>query len=103
MQGLHSPSLHTQRQLKEALYNQIIDYFDQGKVSTAGRAPRQPPSAHPASRSCAVSRQSRLPGHRCLLLRAPSLSTAHPPSLLLWWGWGCPAVSPGWTVHPTAT
>lgn len=35
MQGLHSPSLHTQRQLKEALYNQIINYFDQGKVSTA--------------------------------------------------------------------
>uniref|UniRef100_A0A8C4V365 Dedicator of cytokinesis protein 2 n=1 Tax=Falco tinnunculus TaxID=100819 RepID=A0A8C4V365_FALTI len=32
MQGLHSPSLHTQRQLKEALYNQIIDYFDQGKM-----------------------------------------------------------------------
>ncbi|PKK17628.1 hypothetical protein A306_00000207, partial [Columba livia] len=31
MQGLHSPSLHTQRQLKEFLYNQIIDYFDQGK------------------------------------------------------------------------
>lgn len=35
MQGLHSPSLHTQRQLKEALYNQIINYFDQGKVSAA--------------------------------------------------------------------
>ncbi|XP_010221630.1 PREDICTED: dedicator of cytokinesis protein 2-like, partial [Tinamus guttatus] len=32
MQGLHSPSLHTQRQLKEALYNQIISYFDQGKM-----------------------------------------------------------------------
>uniref|UniRef100_A0A8C8AQA0 Dedicator of cytokinesis 2 n=1 Tax=Otus sunia TaxID=257818 RepID=A0A8C8AQA0_9STRI len=32
MQGLHSPSLHTQRQLKEALYNQIIDYFDKGKM-----------------------------------------------------------------------
>ncbi|XP_064916112.1 dedicator of cytokinesis protein 2-like isoform X4 [Columba livia] len=32
MQGLHSPSLHTQRQLKEFLYNQIIDYFDQGKM-----------------------------------------------------------------------
>ncbi|NXK16776.1 DOCK2 protein, partial [Arenaria interpres] len=32
MQGLHSPNLHTQRQLKEALYNQIIDYFDQGKM-----------------------------------------------------------------------
>ncbi|XP_064304760.1 dedicator of cytokinesis protein 2-like [Phalacrocorax carbo] len=32
MQGLHSPSLHTQRQLKEALYNQIINYFDQGKM-----------------------------------------------------------------------
>ncbi|NXW07367.1 DOCK2 protein, partial [Fregetta grallaria] len=32
MQGLHSLSLHTQRQLKEALYNQIIDYFDQGKM-----------------------------------------------------------------------
>ncbi|XP_063257401.1 dedicator of cytokinesis protein 2-like [Prinia subflava] len=27
--GLH---LHTQRQLKEALYNQIIEYFDQGKM-----------------------------------------------------------------------
>uniref|UniRef100_A0A8C3KG42 Dedicator of cytokinesis protein 2 n=1 Tax=Calidris pygmaea TaxID=425635 RepID=A0A8C3KG42_9CHAR len=26
------PNLHTQRQLKEALYNQIIDYFDQGKM-----------------------------------------------------------------------
>lgn len=35
MQGLHSPSLHTQRQLKEALYNQIVNYFDQGKVSSA--------------------------------------------------------------------
>uniref|UniRef100_A0A8C3LPV5 Dedicator of cytokinesis 2 n=1 Tax=Chrysolophus pictus TaxID=9089 RepID=A0A8C3LPV5_CHRPC len=32
MQGLHSPSLHTQRQLKEALYNQIVNYFDQGKM-----------------------------------------------------------------------
>uniref|UniRef100_A0A8B9PRX9 Dedicator of cytokinesis protein 2 n=1 Tax=Apteryx owenii TaxID=8824 RepID=A0A8B9PRX9_APTOW len=32
MQGSHSPSLHTQRQLKEALYNQIINYFDQGKM-----------------------------------------------------------------------
>ncbi|NXD17752.1 DOCK2 protein, partial [Nothocercus nigrocapillus] len=32
MQGSHSPSLHTQRQLKEALYNQIISYFDQGKM-----------------------------------------------------------------------
>ncbi|XP_068800109.1 dedicator of cytokinesis protein 2-like isoform X3 [Struthio camelus] len=32
MQASHSPSLHTQRQLKEALYNQIIDYFDQGKM-----------------------------------------------------------------------
>lgn len=41
MQGLHSPSLHTQRQLKEALYNQIIDYFDQGKVSVAA-CPQQP-------------------------------------------------------------
>lgn len=42
MQGLHSPSLHTQRQLKEFLYNQIIDYFDQGKVSAActAAAPR---------------------------------------------------------------
>ncbi|XP_067401888.1 dedicator of cytokinesis protein 2-like [Emydura macquarii macquarii] len=32
MQGSHSHSLHTQRQLKEALYNQIIHYFDQGKM-----------------------------------------------------------------------
>ncbi|XP_064916111.1 dedicator of cytokinesis protein 2-like isoform X3 [Columba livia] len=32
LKGLHSPSLHTQRQLKEFLYNQIIDYFDQGKM-----------------------------------------------------------------------
>ncbi|XP_069712798.1 dedicator of cytokinesis protein 2-like isoform X2 [Phaenicophaeus curvirostris] len=32
VQGLHSPHLHTQRQLKEALYNQIIDYFDRGKM-----------------------------------------------------------------------
>ncbi|XP_075772170.1 dedicator of cytokinesis protein 2-like isoform X2 [Pelodiscus sinensis] len=32
MQGAHSQSLHTQRQLKEALYNQIIHYFDQGKM-----------------------------------------------------------------------
>ncbi|XP_064360000.1 dedicator of cytokinesis protein 2-like [Dromaius novaehollandiae] len=32
MQGSHSPSLHSQRQLKEALYNQIISYFDQGKM-----------------------------------------------------------------------
>ncbi|CAM5142296.1 unnamed protein product [Natator depressus] len=32
MQGSHSQSLHTQRQLKEALYNQIIHYFDQGKM-----------------------------------------------------------------------
>ena len=47
MQGLHSPRLHTQRQLKEALYNQIIDYFDQGKVSMAA-APRSPPQ--PGSR-----------------------------------------------------
>ncbi|NWU10537.1 DOCK2 protein, partial [Cephalopterus ornatus] len=30
--GLHSHHLHTQRQLKEALYNQIIEYFDQGKM-----------------------------------------------------------------------
>ncbi|NWR39307.1 DOCK2 protein, partial [Tachuris rubrigastra] len=30
--GLHSCHLHTQRQLKEALYNQIIEYFDQGKM-----------------------------------------------------------------------
>ncbi|NXF13127.1 DOCK2 protein, partial [Smithornis capensis] len=30
--GLHGPHLHTQRQLKEALYNQIIEYFDQGKM-----------------------------------------------------------------------
>ncbi|NWY12834.1 DOCK2 protein, partial [Aphelocoma coerulescens] len=30
--GPHSPHLHTQRQLKEALYNQIIEYFDQGKM-----------------------------------------------------------------------
>ncbi|NXL99356.1 DOCK2 protein, partial [Tyrannus savana] len=30
--GLHSCDLHTQRQLKEALYNQIIEYFDQGKM-----------------------------------------------------------------------
>ncbi|NXW47330.1 DOCK2 protein, partial [Nyctiprogne leucopyga] len=44
MQGLHSPSLHTQRQLKEALYNQIIDYFDQGKVSTANVPLADPPS-----------------------------------------------------------
>ncbi|NWV36779.1 DOCK2 protein, partial [Grantiella picta] len=28
----HGPHLHTQRQLKEALYNQIIEYFDQGKM-----------------------------------------------------------------------
>lgn len=27
--------MHTQRQLKEALYNQIIEYFDQGKVSVS--------------------------------------------------------------------
>uniref|UniRef100_A0A803YI45 Dedicator of cytokinesis 2 n=1 Tax=Meleagris gallopavo TaxID=9103 RepID=A0A803YI45_MELGA len=27
-----SPSLQTQRQLKEALYNQIVNYFDQGKM-----------------------------------------------------------------------
>lgn len=33
--GPHSLQLHTQRQLKEALYNQIIEYFDQGKVSVA--------------------------------------------------------------------
>uniref|UniRef100_A0A803XS31 Dedicator of cytokinesis 2 n=1 Tax=Meleagris gallopavo TaxID=9103 RepID=A0A803XS31_MELGA len=32
MQGLYSPSLQTQRQLKEALYNQIVNYFDQGKM-----------------------------------------------------------------------
>ncbi|XP_059577139.1 dedicator of cytokinesis protein 2 [Alligator mississippiensis] len=31
-QALHGRNLHTQRQLKEALYNQIIDYFDQGKM-----------------------------------------------------------------------
>ncbi|KAL2305520.1 hypothetical protein Nmel_007508, partial [Mimus melanotis] len=30
--GPHSLHLHTQRQLKEALYNQIIEYFDQGKM-----------------------------------------------------------------------
>ncbi|NXN79491.1 DOCK2 protein, partial [Bombycilla garrulus] len=30
--GPHSLQLHTQRQLKEALYNQIIQYFDQGKM-----------------------------------------------------------------------
>uniref|UniRef100_A0A803VGQ3 Dedicator of cytokinesis 2 n=1 Tax=Ficedula albicollis TaxID=59894 RepID=A0A803VGQ3_FICAL len=30
--GPHSLQLHTQRQLKEALYNQIIEYFDQGKM-----------------------------------------------------------------------
>ncbi|NXK42830.1 DOCK2 protein, partial [Piprites chloris] len=30
--GLRSHHLHTQRQLKEALYNQIIEYFDQGKM-----------------------------------------------------------------------
>ncbi|NXP20328.1 DOCK2 protein, partial [Scytalopus superciliaris] len=30
--GLHGPHPHTQRQLKEALYNQIIEYFDQGKM-----------------------------------------------------------------------
>ncbi|NWT06378.1 DOCK2 protein, partial [Mionectes macconnelli] len=30
--GLHGQHLHTQRQLKEALYNQIIEYFDQGKM-----------------------------------------------------------------------
>ncbi|KFW85434.1 Dedicator of cytokinesis protein 2, partial [Manacus vitellinus] len=30
--GLHGCHLHTQRQLKEALYNQIIEYFDQGKM-----------------------------------------------------------------------
>ncbi|NWV45914.1 DOCK2 protein, partial [Daphoenositta chrysoptera] len=28
----HGPHLYTQRQLKEALYNQIIEYFDQGKM-----------------------------------------------------------------------
>lgn len=33
--GPHGPHLHTQRQLKEALYNQIIEYFDQGKVGVA--------------------------------------------------------------------
>ncbi|NXJ84132.1 DOCK2 protein, partial [Trogon melanurus] len=32
MQGAHSPHLRTQRQLKEALYNEIISYFDQGKM-----------------------------------------------------------------------
>ncbi|KFO74130.1 Dedicator of cytokinesis protein 2, partial [Cuculus canorus] len=32
VQGSHSPRLHTQRQLKESLYNQIIDYFDRGKM-----------------------------------------------------------------------
>lgn len=50
MQGLHSPSLHTQRQLKEALYNQIINYFDQGKVSAVqGRcsSPPSPPCSEP--------------------------------------------------------
>lgn len=67
MQGLHSPSLHTQRQLKEALYNQIIDYFDQGKVSVAVR-PQRPPSPCPASGSWAVSGQAWLPSHCCLLL-----------------------------------
>ncbi|NXD71584.1 DOCK2 protein, partial [Eolophus roseicapillus] len=35
VQGAHGPALRTQRQLKEALYNQIIHYFDQGKVSAA--------------------------------------------------------------------
>uniref|UniRef100_A0A8C5ILH9 DOCK2 protein n=1 Tax=Junco hyemalis TaxID=40217 RepID=A0A8C5ILH9_JUNHY len=30
--GPHGLQLHTQRQLKEALYNQIIEYFDQGKM-----------------------------------------------------------------------
>uniref|UniRef100_A0A8C3U446 Dedicator of cytokinesis 2 n=1 Tax=Catharus ustulatus TaxID=91951 RepID=A0A8C3U446_CATUS len=30
--GPHSLQVHTQRQLKEALYNQIIEYFDQGKM-----------------------------------------------------------------------
>ncbi|NXU45970.1 DOCK2 protein, partial [Drymodes brunneopygia] len=30
--GPHHPDLNTQRQLKEALYNQIIEYFDQGKM-----------------------------------------------------------------------
>uniref|UniRef100_A0A8C3DX06 Uncharacterized protein n=1 Tax=Corvus moneduloides TaxID=1196302 RepID=A0A8C3DX06_CORMO len=30
--GPHGPHLHTQRQLKEALYNQIIEYFDQGMI-----------------------------------------------------------------------
>ncbi|NXM72510.1 DOCK2 protein, partial [Serilophus lunatus] len=30
--GLHGPHLHTQRQLKEVLYNQIIEYFDKGKM-----------------------------------------------------------------------
>lgn len=48
MQGLHSPSLHTQRQLKEALYNQIIDYFDQGKVSMAVRPGSPPQPTQPA-------------------------------------------------------
>lgn len=33
--GPHGLHMHTQRQLKEALYNQIIEYFDQGKVSVA--------------------------------------------------------------------
>uniref|UniRef100_A0A8V0XNM6 Dedicator of cytokinesis protein 2 n=1 Tax=Gallus gallus TaxID=9031 RepID=A0A8V0XNM6_CHICK len=28
----HGSVLHTQRQLKEALYNQIVNYFDQGKM-----------------------------------------------------------------------
>ncbi|KAM9027370.1 dedicator of cytokinesis protein 2-like isoform 2-T2 [Ara ararauna] len=32
VQGTHGPALRTQRQLKEALYNQIIHYFDQGKM-----------------------------------------------------------------------
>ncbi|XP_062488155.1 dedicator of cytokinesis protein 2-like isoform X2 [Pezoporus occidentalis] len=32
VQGAHGPALRTQRQLKEALYNQIIRYFDQGKM-----------------------------------------------------------------------
>lgn len=65
MQGLHSPSLHTQRQLKEFLYNQIVDYFDQGKVSAAAHPSSRPgtPSPCPVGGSWAVPGLTRLLGH----------------------------------------
>uniref|UniRef100_A0A663FID1 Dedicator of cytokinesis 2 n=1 Tax=Aquila chrysaetos chrysaetos TaxID=223781 RepID=A0A663FID1_AQUCH len=52
------PSLHTQRQLKEALYNQIIDYFDQGKVSTAVRGLQ---GSHPMAEPRPIPTPAHLP------------------------------------------